>query len=128
MNYWKTCFIAQKITGNDTKSVMQYHTSNAGSKDGLRDGCVIYDEIHRYENFDVVNVFSSGLGKVPNAMGFFIGTDGYVREGYLDKMKERAMNFLEGKDLGDPLFPFICKIDDPKELTIPRYGKSESYV
>ena len=54
-----------EILSNDTQSIMQYHTSNAGSKDGLRDGCVIYDEIHRYENFDVVNVFSSGLGKVP---------------------------------------------------------------
>jgi phage terminase large subunit-like protein len=108
-----------EIMGYDTKSIMQYHTSNASSKDGLRDGCVIYDEIHRYENFDVVNVFSSGLGKVPNAREFFIGTDGYVREGFLDKMKERAMNILEGKDLDDPLFPFICKIDEAEEVNNP---------
>jgi phage terminase large subunit-like protein len=108
-----------EILGNDTKSVLKYHTSNAGSKDGLRDGCVIYDEIHRYENSDVVNVFSSGLGKVKNAREFFIGTDGFVREGFLDKMKERAMNILEGKDLDDPLFPFICKIDDAKEMDDP---------
>jgi phage terminase large subunit-like protein len=108
-----------EITSNDTKSVLQYHTSNAGTKDGLRDGAVIYDEIHQYENSDTVNVFSSGLGKVPNAREFFIGTDGYVREGFLDKMKERAMNILEGKDLEDPLFPFICKIDDPKEVDDP---------
>ncbi|MEE3950755.1 terminase TerL endonuclease subunit [Peribacillus frigoritolerans] len=108
-----------EITGNDTKSILQYHTSNAGSKDGLRDGCVIYDEIHRYENSDVVNVFSSGLGKVENPREFFIGTDGFVREGFLDKMKERAMNILKGKDLNDPLFPFICKIDDPIEVDNP---------
>lgn len=108
-----------EITGNDTKSVLQYHTSNAGTKDGLRDGAVIYDEIHQYENFDVVNVFSSGLGKVPNGREFFIGTDGYVREGFLDKMKERAMNILEGKELDDPLFPFICKIDESKEVDNP---------
>lgn len=108
-----------EILGNDTKSVLQFHTSNAGSKDGLRDGAVIYDEIHRYENSDVVNVFSSGLGKVPNAREFFIGTDGFVREGFLDKLKERSMNILEGKDLEDPLFPFICKIDDPKEIDEP---------
>lgn len=108
-----------EIMGYDTKSIMQYHTSNASSKDGLRDGCVIYDEIHRYENFDVVNVFSSGLGKVPNAREFFIGTDGYVREGFLDKTKERAMNILEGKDLDDPLFPFICKIDEAEEVNNP---------
>lgn len=105
-----------EIKGNDTNSVFQFHTSNAGTKDGLRDGAVIYDEIHQYENSDTVNVFSSGLGKVPNAREFFIGTDGYVREGFLDKLKERALNVLEGKDLDDPLFPFICKIDDPKEI------------
>jgi len=106
----------QEILGNATKSIIQYHTSNAGSKDGLRDGCVIYDEVHRYEGQDVVNVFSSGLGKVKNAREFFIGTDGFVREGFLDKMKERAMNILEGKDLDDPMFPFICKIDDALEV------------
>ena len=108
-----------EILCNATKSVLQYHTSNAGSKDGLRDGAVIYDEIHRYENSDVVNVFSSGLGKVPNAREFFIGTDGFVREGFLDKLKERSMNILEGKDLEDPLFPFICKIDEVKEIDEP---------
>lgn len=108
-----------EILSNDTKSIVQYHTSNASTKDGLRDGCVIYDEIHQYENFDTVNVFSSGLGKVPNAREFFIGTDGFVREGFLDKTKERAMNILEGKDLDDPLFPFICKIDEPKEMDNP---------
>lgn len=108
-----------EILGNDTRSIIQYHTSNASTKDGLRDGCVIYDEIHQYENFDTVNVFSSGLGKVPNGREFFIGTDGYVREGFLDKMKERAMNILKGKELDDPLFPFICTIDDPKEIDDP---------
>ncbi|WP_100373083.1 terminase TerL endonuclease subunit [Bacillus sp. FJAT-45037] len=105
-----------EIMGYDTKSVLQYHTSNAGGKDGLRDGCVIYDEIHTYATFETVNVFSSGLGKVKNSREFYIGTDGYVRDGFLDKTKERAMNILEGKELDDPLFPFICKIDDPKEV------------
>ncbi|WLR52455.1 terminase large subunit [Bacillus tianshenii] len=108
-----------EITSNDTKSMLQFHTSNANTKDGLRDGAVIYDEIHQYENYDTVNVFSSGLGKVPNAREFFIGTDGFVREGFLDKMKERALNILEGKELDDPLFPFICKIDDAKEMDNP---------
>lgn len=108
-----------EIKGLDTSSIFQFHTSNAGTKDGLRDGCVIYDEIHQYENSDTVNVFSSGLGKVPNAREFFIGTDGFVREGFLDKLKERAMNILGGKDLEDRLFPFICKIDDANEIDDP---------
>jgi len=114
-----------EIMSYDTKSIVQYHTSNAGTKDGLRDGCVIYDEIHSYATFDTVNVFSSGLGKVPNSREFFIGTDGYVRDGFLDKTKERAMAILEGRELDDPLFPFICKIDDRAEADQPeKWGKA----
>ncbi len=114
-----------EIMGYDTKSVLQFHTSNAGTKDGLRDGCVIYDEIHTYATFDTVNVFSSGLGKVANSREFFIGTDGYVRDGFLDKTKERALEILEGKELDDPLFPFICKIDDKEEMHDPeKWGKA----
>ena len=60
------------ITNKATRSTFEFHTSNAGSKDSLRDGCVIYDEIHRYENSDVVEVFSSGLGKVPNSREFLL--------------------------------------------------------
>ncbi|MFD4928394.1 terminase TerL endonuclease subunit [Peribacillus butanolivorans] len=105
-----------EIKNNATKSIVKYRTSNASTKDGLRDGCVIYDEIHQYETNEVVRVFSSGLGKVKNPREFFIGTDGYVREGYLDKMKERANNILEGKELSDSLFPFICKLDEAEEV------------
>jgi phage terminase large subunit-like protein len=105
-----------EIKNNATKSIVKYRTSNASTKDGLRDGCVIYDEIHQYETNEVVRVFSSGLGKVKNPREFFIGTDGYVREGYLDKMKERANNILERKELNDSLFPFICKLDDKEEV------------
>jgi phage terminase large subunit-like protein len=104
------------IASRETNSELQFHTSNAATKDGLRDGAVIYDEVHQYENFDVVNVFSSGLGKVPNSREFFIGTDGYVREGFLDKLKERSKGILEGNELEDSLFPFICKLDDVNEI------------
>jgi phage terminase large subunit-like protein len=107
------------IASRETNSELQFHTSNAATKDGLRDGAVIYDEVHQYENFDVVNVFSSGLGKVPNSREFFIGTDGYIREGFLDKLKERSKAILEGGELTDSLFPFICKIDVADEAENP---------
>ena len=108
------------IASKQTSSEFQFHTSNAATKDGLRDGAVIYDEVHQYENFDVVNVFSSGLGKVPNSREFFIGTDGYIREGFLDKLKERAQAILEGQEKGDSLFPFICKLDETHEVDDPQ--------
>lgn len=109
----------QRITSTQTQSKFEFATSNAGSKDGGREGFIIYDEVHRYENNDIVDVFSSGLGKVKHPREFFIGTDGFVREGFLDKMKERSKEILEGRATDDRLFPFICRLDKREEKDDP---------
>lgn len=110
-----------QIESYDTKSIFQFHTSNAGTKDGLRDGCVIFEEVHRYEDSEVVDTFSSGLGKTLFPRVFYIGTDGLVRDGYIDKLKERADNILSGQVSvrDDGLFPFMCAIDDEEEMHEP---------
>ena len=97
-------------------STMKYHTSNAKTKDSLRDGCVIYDEVHEYADSQIVDVFSSGLGKVRHAREFFITTDGFVRGGYLDDMKKRAINVLKGEALDDHLFVFMATLDEDSEM------------
>lgn len=106
----------QKIQSRATKSILRYRTSNASTKDGLRDGCVIYDEIHQYANNETVRVFSSGLGKKKDPREFFIGTDGYVREGYLDMMKDKAATILKGHSPDSNMFCFICKLDAAAEV------------
>ncbi|GGA99701.1 terminase [Macrococcus hajekii] len=108
-----------RITSNITNSKFEFATSNAGSKDGGREGFVIYDEIHRYEDREIVDVFSSGLGKVKHPREFYIGTDGFVREGFLDRLKERCMAILKGENPDDRIFPFICKIDEEDEIGKP---------
>lgn len=106
-----------QITGVATKSVFTFQTSNASTKDGGREGCVIYDEIHEMENRATVDVFSGGLGKVANPREFFIGTDGFVREGFYDQLVERCRNVMNGDNPDDDrIFPFICKLDDKAEV------------
>jgi len=99
-----------------TGSVLKFRTSNGETKDGLRDGAVVFDEIHQYESNKDVRVHISGLGKKPNPREFYIGTDGYVRDGFLDKLKEKAMKVLNGEARPNALFPFICKLDDESEV------------
>lgn len=108
----------ETIENIKTRSIFQFHTSNASTKDGLRDGAVIYDEIHQFENSEIVDVFASGLGKVECPRQFYIGTDGYVRDGFIDKLKERSMNILERKVSvrEDSLFPFLCCIENEDEM------------
>ena len=106
----------EKITNKKTESVLKFRTSNGETKDGLRDGAVVFDEIHQFESNKDVRVHVSGLGKKANPREFYIGTDGYVRDGFLDKMKEKATKVLRGEARTNALFPFICKLDDENEI------------
>lgn len=108
-----------EIVSRTNGSRIKFHTSNAKTKDSLRDGCVIYDEVHEFEDSTIVDVFSSGLGKVKNSREFFITTDGFVRGGYLDDLKERAIRVLNGESLDDPLFVFMATLDADTEMDDP---------
>src|SRR5699024_5993909 len=92
------------ITGKKTGSKLRFRTSNGDTKDGLRDGAVAFDEIHRYESNKDVKVHISGLGKRKHPREFYVGTDGYVREGFLDNMKEKAKRVLKGTTRFNALF------------------------
>lgn len=109
----------QKIASLDTKAEIKFHTSNAATKDGGRQGMIIYDEVHQYENTEIVDVFSGGLGKVKHSREFFIGTDGFLRDCFIDKLKQRARNILDRNVPleDDSLFPFLCCIDSEDEMT-----------
>lgn len=99
-----------------TKSQIQYNTSNARTKDGLRPGAVFFDEIHEYEDYAAIKVFRSALGKVKDGRTFYLTTDGYVRGGVLDDFKEKSRLVLEGEVENSKLFPFICKLDSEEEV------------
>lgn len=105
-----------EIKNRSTQSIIKYNTSNTKTKDGGREGCVIFDEIAIYETADMVNVKRGGLGKIPHDRTFYISTDGIVREGFMDMMKERILAVLKGTNTEDRIFPFYCKLDDPKEV------------
>lgn len=105
-----------EIKNRSTGSIIKYNTSNTKTKDGGREGCVIFDEIAVYETPDMVNVKRGGLGKVPHDRTFYISTDGYVREGFMDSMKDRVLEVLAGRNSEDRIFPFYCKLDDEKEI------------
>jgi len=108
-----------KITGLETQSVFEYKTSNASTKDGGREGAVIYDEYHEMENSDIVDVFSGGLGKVDCGRQFFIGTKGFVREGFFDIKYRECEDVLNGVVEFRNVFPYIAELDAIGEMDSP---------
>ena len=104
------------IRHKKTFSTLIYNTSNARTKDGKRPGCIIFDEVHEYDNYDTIKVFTSALGKKKDPRTFYITTDGNVRGGVLDDLKEESKLVLKKERPKSTLFPFICKLDDPNEV------------
>lgn len=107
------------ITGLTTQSVFEYKTSNAGSQDGGQEGAVIYDEYHEMETTEIVDVFSGGLGKVDCGRQFFIGTKGFVREGFFDIKYRECEDVLNGIIEFGGVFPYICELDEIEEMDNP---------
>lgn len=110
----------QAITNLKTRSYIKYNTSNARTKDGKRSACLIFDEIHEYENYDSIKVFTSGFGKRKHSRTFYITTDGYVRDGVLDEQLELADRVLNGEIKNIGLVPLIYKIDKKEEANDPK--------
>lgn len=105
-----------EIQNIKTRSRIKYRTNNPKGKDGLRSGKVDFDEPHAYENWENINVFTTGLGKKPHPRRTYISTDGDVREGPLDQLKEKSEKILRGEIPDNGFLPFICRLsDDPKE-------------
>lgn len=114
--YWNKEVIRNLKTGSELK----FRTSNAKTKDGGRQGKVDFDEYHQYEDYKTINVFKTGLGKKKNPRTTVITTNGDVRDGPLDKLIGRAEQILNRAIKDNGLLPFICKLDDKKEVDNPK--------
>lgn len=104
------------IQHKGTKSKLEYNTSNARTKDGKRSGIVIFDEVHEYSDYSNVKVFTSGLGKKPDARIIYITTNGNVRNGVLDDLHSEARMVLNKELPNSKFFPFICKLDKEEQV------------
>lgn len=103
-----------------TKSKLRYRTNNPKGKDGLRSAKVDFDEPHAYENYENIKVFTTGLGKKPHPRRTMVSTNGDVRDGPLDNWIAKSEKILNGEVDDFGWLPFICKLDDKKEVHDPK--------
>lgn len=102
-----------------TGSVIKYHTSNAKTKDGKRSACLIFDEIHEYLTYAMINVFTSGFGKRKHSRVFKITTNGHVRDGVLDKELRICYDILRGIIKNSKTLPLLYRVNSEKEVLNP---------
>jgi len=110
---------AEKVVGLKNRGVIRGRTNNPKSRDGMRSGIVIFNEIHQYQNYDNIKVFVTGKGKVPHPRELYVTTNGDVRDGPLDELIVRAESILSGNEPDNGLLPFLCRLDDKQEAYNP---------
>jgi phage terminase large subunit-like protein len=110
----------EEIVSLKTKSKLKYRTNSPKGKDGLRSGAVIFNEIHQYEDYANINVFTTGLGKKKHPRRTYATTNGDVRDGPLDHLIERSMDILKGIIPDNGMLPFICKLNKKEDVHNPK--------
>jgi phage terminase large subunit-like protein len=113
--YWNK----EEIISKKTKSTVRFRTNNPKGKDGLRSGIVIFNEIHQYQDYANINVFTTGLGKKKHPRRTYASTNGDVRDGLLDLMLNDAKDILNGVVPDNGMLPFICCLDFKEEVDDP---------
>lgn len=113
--YWNKTEVINKIT----HSILRYNTANAKTKDGKQTGMIIFNELHAYEDYKQLNVYTSGLGKIKHSRTVTITTNGTVRDGPLDEKLALSKEVLNGENNFLGLLPIIFKIKDLKTVDIP---------
>lgn len=104
------------IVCTDTGSEFRFRTSNAKTKDGGRPGKVDFDEYHAYEDYRLITVATTGLGKKRFPRKTITTTDGDVRGGPLDDLIDICMQILDGEIPDGGTIPFICRLDADEEV------------
>lgn len=110
--YWTK----EQVASLKTRSLMKGRTNSPKGKDGLRSGICIFNEIHQYENYANINVFTTGLGKKKHPRRSYYTTNGDVREGPLDDLLETSEEILRGGEPDNGLLPFICKLNKKEDV------------
>lgn len=110
--YWTK----EQVSSLKTGSLMKGRTNSPKGKDGLRSGICIFNEIHQYENYANINVFTTGLGKKKHPRRSYYTTNGDVREGPLDDLLETSEGILRGGEPDNGLLPFICKLNRKEDV------------
>lgn len=113
--YWNKTEVINKIT----HSILRYNTANAKTKDGKQTGMIIFNELHAYEDYKQLNVYTSGLGKIKHSRTVTITTNGTVRDGPLDEKLALSKEVLNGENNFLGLLPIIFKMKNLKTVDMP---------
>lgn len=113
----------QLVQGRANKGVIRGRTNNPKSRDGMRSGAIIFNEVHIYENYLNIKVFMSSLGKKEQPRVGIFTSNGDVSDGPLDDYINNGMRILFEGEPDNGFLPFICRLGNEKKCMTRRTGR-----
>lgn len=100
-------------------ATIKHRSSDSHKLDGLNPHFGIFDEIHEYQNFDLINIISRKTVKRKQPLLLYITTMGKVLDGPLAYYYDLFTDAMMGKlapEVGDRMFAFICELDPTDDV------------
>lgn len=107
------------VQGLKNRGSIQGRTNNPKSRDGMRTGKAIFNEVHQYESYDNITVFRTGQGKVPHPRVGYFTSNGKVSDGPLDDLLAQGRRILFEGETDNGFLPFICCLSKKEEVDDP---------
>lgn len=102
-----------------TKSRIRHRASDSRKLDGLNPHMGIFDEIHEYRDFKLINVIKRAMNKRRQPLALYITTMGSVLDGPLMHYYQLFTDAMRGnlrQEVGDRLFCFIAELDEADDV------------
>lgn len=122
--YLKERFVTTRseIRYPKTDSKIVNMSAEKNNKDGENLHFGVFDEIHEYQDYSLINVMKRSRGTRSQPLIVYITTAGYVLDGplmdFVDNGKDTLNNYKDSVD--ERTFYFLAKLDDAEEMDDPR--------
>ena len=107
------------IQGRKNLGCIKGRTNNPSGRDGMRSGKIIFNEVHAYQDYANINVFTSGQGKTAEPRRGIFTSNGVINDGPLDDYLARSRRILFEGEPDNGFLPFVCCLDDKTQADDP---------
>lgn len=107
------------IKYDKTKSKIEPRASDSKKLDGLNTHLGIFDEIHEFVDYKLINVIKKSRGARKQPLILYITTAGYQLDGPLVNYYEQGMDVLEGSNVDERTFYYLAELESEEEFEKP---------
>jgi phage terminase large subunit-like protein len=102
-----------------TFSKIEPQASDSEKLDGLNTHIGVFDEIHEYKSYKLINVIKNSRQAREQPLLIYITTAGYQLDGPLVTYYEQGVDVLNGVYEDERTFYYLAELDDPSEFDNP---------